>query len=126
MLIVRIKALLRRIELDKQEYGSKPMVISAEPITIIQAKRLAWMNGKKLSLRFKEFELLTLLVAKANTPVSRADIFDAVWGTEWLGDTRTLDVHIRWLREKLETDPSKPKLIRTIRNVGYMFTTFPS
>lgn len=123
MLLVRIKTLLRRVEFDKQRYGTKSVVISAEPITINRAKRLVWLEDQPLSLRFKEFELLSLLAGNANTPVSRAEIFNAVWGTDWLGDTRTLDVHIRWLREKLESDPSKPQLIRTIRNVGYMFTT---
>jgi two-component system phosphate regulon response regulator PhoB len=53
--------------------------------------------------------------------VSRADLFDQVWGTDWLGDTRTLDVHIRWLREKIEEDPSHPSYIQTVRGVGYLF-----
>ncbi len=123
MLVVRVKALLRRVELDKQQYGSRSLMISADPITIDIAKRLTWISGRPLSLRYKEFELLSLLVANEGTPVSRAEIFNEVWGTDWLGDTRTLDVHIRWLREKLEADPSNPELIRTIRNVGYMFTS---
>jgi DNA-binding response OmpR family regulator len=53
--------------------------------------------------------------------VTRAQLFDEVWGTDWLGDTRTLDVHIRWLREKLEDNPSDPRYIRTVRGVGYRF-----
>ena len=57
----------------------------------------------------------------AGKPVTRATIFNEVWGTDWLGDTRTLDVHIRWLREKLEDNPSQPEIICTVRNVGYIF-----
>ena len=75
----------------------------------------------ELRLRYKEFELLSLLVARAGEIVTRADLFDEVWGTDWLGDTRTLDVHIRWLREKIEDDPSNPLYIQTVRGVGYRF-----
>jgi DNA-binding response OmpR family regulator len=78
-------------------------------------------NGVLLPLRYKEFELLSLLVVNAGQVVTRAEIFDQVWGTDWLGDMRTLDVHIRWLREKLEDDPSNPELIQTVRGVGYRF-----
>ena len=58
---------------------------------------------------------------RAREAVSRADLFDEVWGIEWLGDTRTLDVHVRWLREKLEADPSHPVYVQTVRGVGYRF-----
>ena len=61
-------------------------------------------------------------MARADEGVPRADLFDKVWGTDWLGDTRTLDVHVRWLREKLEEDPSAPRYILTVRGVGYRFT----
>ena len=61
-------------------------------------------------------------MARAGQAVSRAELFDEVWGTDWLGDTRTLDVHIRWLREKIEADASKPKLIQTVRGYGYRFS----
>ena len=74
-----------------------------------------------MPLRYKEFELLSLLVLNAGQVVTRAQIFDQVWGTDWLGDMRTLDVHIRWLREKLEDDPGNPELIQTVRGVGYRF-----
>ncbi|MBV9229434.1 MAG: winged helix-turn-helix domain-containing protein, partial [Chloroflexi bacterium] len=69
----------------------------------------------------KEFELLSLLVSRAGEVVTRAEIFDKVWGTDWLGDMRTLDVHIRWLREKLEVDPGHPRYIQTVRSIGYRF-----
>ena len=76
---------------------------------------------QELHLRYKEFELLSLLMSKAGQVVSRPVLFDTVWGTDWLGDTRTLDVHIRWLREKIEEKPSKPRYIKTVRGVGYRF-----
>ena len=60
-------------------------------------------------------------MGRAGEAVSRAELFDEVWGTDWLGDTRTLDVHIRWLREKIERDPSQPERIITVRGVGYRF-----
>ena len=77
---------------------------------------------RPLTLRYKEFELLYLLMSNAGQDVNRAEIFDKVWGTDWLGDTRTLDVHIRWLREKIEDNASQPQFIQTVRGVGYQFT----
>ena len=74
-----------------------------------------------MNLRYKEFELLSLLLGKAGQVISRAEILDQVWGIDWLGDTRTLDVHIRWLREKIEDDPSQPRYVQTVRGVGYRF-----
>ena len=72
-------------------------------------------------LRQKEYDLLTLLLSRPGEVITRAEFFDQVWGTDWLGDTRTLDVHIRWLREKIEVDPSRPRLIQTVRGLGYRF-----
>jgi two-component system alkaline phosphatase synthesis response regulator PhoP len=80
---------------------------------------------RELSLRHKEFELLALLMQNAGEVVGRAEIFDKVWGTDWLGDMRTLEVHIRWLREKLEDDPSNPQFIQTVRSVGYRYMAQP-
>ena len=74
-----------------------------------------------MTLRYKEFEALSLLLSRPGEVITRAEFFDQVWGTDWLGDTRTLDVHIRWLREKIEADPAQPTLIQTVRGVGYRF-----
>jgi len=121
-LLARINATLRRVELDRfrREQSS---TLDAGDIHIDLDKRLAYKHGQELTLRYKEFELLSLLVARANEVVPRSDLFDKVWGTDWLGDTRTLDVHIRWLREKIEDDPSAPRYILTVRGVGYRFAT---
>lgn len=78
-------------------------------------------NNKTFSLTPKEFKLLHLLIAHQNQVISRKTIMQTVWETDYMGDTRTLDVHIRWLREKVEEKPSKPKWLVTIRGVGYRF-----
>ena len=121
-LISRINALLRRVRLDQQSILQQT-TFTLGVITLHFDARTVTKNDQTMKLRYKEFELLSLLMANAGTPVSRAQIFDQVWGTNWLGDTRTLDVHIRWLREKLEDDPSHPQLICTVRNVGYVFNS---
>lgn len=118
-LVARAKALLRRVEFDttwKLQTG-EPIVIGDIVIDVVHHRVSKGQN--ELQLRLKEFELLTLLAANRGEVVTRAEIFDKVWGTDWLGDTRTLDVHIRWLREKLEDNPSEPSYIQTVRGVGY-------
>jgi DNA-binding response OmpR family regulator len=119
-LMARIKALLRRVEFDRARLTEDQSVTVGE-IRLDLAQRHVFKNAQKLELRYKEFELLSLLVSHAGEVVTRAEIFDKVWGTDWLGDMRTLDVHIRWLREKLEADPSAPRYIQTVRGVGYRF-----
>jgi DNA-binding response OmpR family regulator len=117
-LLARVKALLRRVEFDMTRRTQNNLITIGD-IQINLDRRQVVKNGQELQLRFKEFELLSLLVVNLGEVVTRAEIFDKVWGTEWLGDMRTLDVHIRWLREKLEDDPSDPRYIQTIRSVGY-------
>ena len=119
-LMTRIKALLRRVEMDKQSMHQSTQ-IAIGGIMLDVDNRTVTKNGIALDLRYKEFELLSLLMLHAGQVVTRAQIFDAVWGTDWLGDMRTLDVHIRWLREKLEDDPGDPQYIQTVRGVGYRF-----
>ena len=121
-LMAHIKALLRRVEFDASLPNRKNVIV-IDDLKIDLERRQVFKGDRKLDLRYKEFELLSLLVSKAGEIVTRAEIFDKVWGTEWLGDMRTLDVHIRWLREKLEDDPGNPQYIQTVRSVGYRFTT---
>ena len=120
-LIARIKAILRRVKLDQQVQAAPPSQIVVGDITLNLTMRTVTKGSQVLTLRQKEFELLSLLMSHAGTPVTRAHIFDQVWGTDWLGDTRTLDVHIRWLREKIEAKPSRPQHICTVRGLGYIF-----
>jgi len=79
-------------------------------------------HGQPVHLSFREFELLKCLSQARGAVVERRRLLDAVWGEDWIGDPRTLDVHIRWLREKLEEVPAEPRLIVTCRNVGYRLT----
>jgi DNA-binding response OmpR family regulator len=123
-LLARIKALLRRVEFDTARATQNDLITFGD-IKIDLNRRQVHKAGHEIALRFKEFELLALLVMKAGDVVTRAEIFDKVWGTEWLGDMRTLDVHIRWLREKLEDDPSVPRFIQTVRGVGYRLVISP-
>lgn len=119
-LIARLKALLRRVELDRKEQAAGDQMTVGNVRLELDTRR-AFKDGKELVLRQKEYELLSLFLSRPGEVITRAEFFDQVWGTDWLGDTRTLDVHIRWLREKIEVDPSQPRLIQTIRGVGYRF-----
>ena len=114
----RIRAMLRRVELDRNQTPA-PDKLTAGAIRLEMDTHQVYKNGTKLTLRHKEFELLRLLMGNLGQVVTRADLFDRIWGTDWLGDTRTLDVHIRWLREKIEDNPSQPQYIQTVRSVGY-------
>jgi two-component system response regulator RegX3 len=120
-LLARLRAMLRRVRLDKAD---RPVAerLAVGPIVLDLNTRRAFKGGQELTLRFKEFELLSLLMGRVGDTITRAELFDQVWGTDWLGDTRTLDVHVRWLREKIEDDPSHPFFIQTVRSVGYRFT----
>ncbi|MCB8945660.1 MAG: response regulator transcription factor [Ardenticatenaceae bacterium] len=119
-LIARLRALLRRVELDRRQQTASDQIIVGKLRLELNTHR-AFQDGQELLLRQKEYELLTLLLSRPGEVISRAEFFDRVWGTDWLGDTRTLDVHIRWLREKIEDDPGQPRLIQTVRGVGYRF-----
>ena len=83
------------------------------------------MRGEEVQLRRKEFELLKLLVENAGRVLTRDVLIDRVWGTDYIGDTKTLDVHIKRLRSRIEDDPSNPTLITTVRGVGYRFDAEP-
>jgi len=122
LLLARINAMLRRVELDTTQIPANS-VIEIEDVKINIEKRMVYKKNELLNLRFKEFELLSLLMIYAGKTVSRPEIFEKVWGTEWIGDMRTLDVHISWLRKKLGDNPSKPHYIQTERNNGYRFVT---
>lgn len=119
-LIARLKALLRRVELDRRQQTAGDQIVAGNLRLELNSHR-AFKDGQELMLRQKEYDLLSLLLSRPGEVITRAEFFDRVWGTDWLGDTRTLDVHIRWLREKIEVDPSQPRLIQTVRGVGYRF-----
>ncbi len=131
-LLARVRALLRRMEYDQGRDGqrtrdaeSPPAHASHElvagPLRIDLAGRRVNCRGKALDLQPKQFDLLIYLVRNRGTVLTRDQILHHVWGYDYTGDTRTVDVHIRWLREKLEEDPANPRLIQTVRSVGYCF-----
>jgi DNA-binding response OmpR family regulator len=117
-LLARIRAMLRRAEMVK----SKPVeeaVLRISDLEVDLARHQATLSGTKLELTPKEFDLLVFLARNRGLVFSREQLLERVWGYDYAGDTRTVDVHIRWLREKLEVDPAKPKRLVTIRGVGY-------
>jgi two-component system response regulator RegX3 len=80
-----------------------------------------FVNGNKVSMPLKEFELLELLLENVNRVLTRGQIIDAVWGHDYFGDTKTLDVHVKRLRSKIESDPARPEHLVTVRGLGYKF-----
>jgi DNA-binding response OmpR family regulator len=96
-------------------------VLIAGGIKVDTSSRRAWRDGAELSLAQKEFDLLTCLIRNPGIALTRDLLLERVWGTEFAGDSRTVDVHIRWLREKIEQDPARPRYIQTVRGVGYRF-----
>jgi DNA-binding response OmpR family regulator len=114
-----IRAMLRRVQLDRGI--QMPRQISVGDIVLDLEAHTVTKSGKEIAVRQKEFEILSLLMNSVGKVVTRERLFDEVWGTDWLGDTRTLDVHMSWLRAKLERDPANPIYLQTVRGVGYRF-----
>jgi two-component system response regulator RegX3 len=117
-LIARIKAVLRRGISDAELHGDLE-VISVGPIRLDTARHQASINGNPIALPLKEFELLEFLMRNSGRVLTRSQLIDRVWGGDYFGDTKTLDVHIKRLRSKLEVEPANPVLIQTIRGLGY-------
>lgn len=121
-LVARIKALLRRMDrMSPKQEETESELIKTGDIIINTALREVSYNEKMLELTLKEYDLLMLLIMNKNKIVSREEILDKVWGSDFLGETRTLDMHIGTLRKKLEDDAEKPTLIKTVRGIGYRF-----
>ncbi|MEW5718506.1 MAG: response regulator transcription factor [Chloroflexota bacterium] len=119
-LLARVRAALRRAT----EYGEPtPHPIQIGDVEIDPHSHRVTCRGTTIELTRKEYDLLHVLMAQPGKAIARNDLIDKVWQTDWVGDTRTLDVHIRWLREKIERDPGKPRYIQTVRGVGYRFAT---
>lgn len=122
-LVARIQAILRRRQLDRGDASPSSdrdrMVV--ESIVIDRMAREVWRKKKKLELSWREFELLWLLMENVGKALSRQEILDRIWGEDWVGDPKTLDVYVRWLREKIEQHPSLPAYIQTVRGYGYRF-----
>jgi DNA-binding response OmpR family regulator len=120
-LLAHIRSILRRVQWDHVQPAGSRLTIGR--ITLDAAARRAYKGDAELTLRHKEYELLALLMRQAGSVLTREQLFSQIWGSDWMGDTRTLDVHVRWLRQKIEDDPSLPIYIQTVRNVGYRFAS---
>ncbi|WP_448381066.1 response regulator transcription factor [Gloeomargarita sp.] len=117
-LIARCRALLRR---QKQNYLPQPTVLHYKEIYLYPQQCRVTVRGEPVNLSPKEFRLLELFMSYPRRVWSRESLLDRVWGPDFVGDSKTVDVHIRWLRQKLERDPSHPEYILTVRGFGYRF-----
>ena len=116
-LVARIRAVLRRNSGENVEIEGA--VISVDGVRMDVDRHQVSVNGNSVSLPLKEFELLEFLMRNAGRVLTRIQIIDRVWGSDYVGDTKTLDVHIKRLRAKIENDPANPTLIQTVRGLGY-------
>lgn len=116
-LVARIRAVLRR----GQEVELVPDVIESAGVRMDVERHSVSVNGENVKLALKEFELLEMLLRNAGRVMTRGQLIDRVWGADYVGDTKTLDVHIKRLRGKIEADPADPQLLVTVRGLGYKF-----
>jgi two-component system response regulator RegX3 len=116
-LIARIKAVLRRG--TNEDIAPENGILTAAGIRLDVGKHQVTVNGTLISLPLKEFELLEFLMRNSGRVLTRTQLIDRIWGGDYYGDTKTLDVHIKRLRSKIEADPANPILIQTIRGLGY-------
>ena len=117
-LVARVRAVLRR-----QGVGEEPVtgIVEAGPVRIDIDRHAVTVRGHQVNMPLKEFDLLELLMRNAGRVLTRAQLIDRVWGADYVGDTKTLDVHIKRLRAKVEEDPGNPVFIQTVRGLGYRF-----
>ncbi|WP_423449977.1 response regulator transcription factor [Micrococcus luteus] len=117
-LVARVRAVLRR-----QGEQEEPMsaTIGAGPVRMDVERHVVSVDGEQVSLPLKEFELLEMLLRNAGRVLTRGQLIDRVWGSDYVGDTKTLDVHVKRLRSKIEPDPSSPRYLVTVRGLGYKF-----
>ena len=117
-LVARVRAVLRR---GGDETTADASVVEAGPVRMDVERHVVTVNGQQTKLPLKEFELLELLLRNAGRVLTRGQLIDRVWGADYVGDTKTLDVHVKRLRAKIEPDPAAPRYIVTVRGLGYKF-----
>lgn len=117
-LTARIRALLRRSKPNDTESGNIE-IHQYDDLVMNLTEHKVSVKGKLVELSPKEFKILAMLMSSPNKVFSREDLLEQVWGLDFYGDTKTVDVHIRWLREKIESDASNPKYVQTVRGFGY-------
>jgi two-component system, OmpR family, response regulator RegX3 len=116
-LVARIRAVLRRRSDSEPSAGG--VVLEAGPVRMDVDRHVVSVDGRPVSLPLKEFDLLEFLLRNAGRVLTRGQLIDRVWGADYVGDTKTLDVHVKRLRAKLEPDPATPKFLLTVRGLGY-------
>jgi len=123
--LARTRAMLRRVEMTKMGESSAkettPSIIKVSKLEIDFARHKVSQSGTTIDLSPKEFDLLAFLVKNREQVFSRDQLLEKVWGYDYAGDTRTVDVHVRWLRQKIEVDPANPIHLLTVRGIGYKF-----
>lgn len=117
-LIARIRAVMRR---NAEPDELIPDTVSAGPVRMDVERHVVSVDGKEITMPLKEFDLLEMLLRNAGRVMTRGQLIDRVWGPGYVGDTKTLDVHIKRLRSKIEPDPSSPRYLMTVRGLGYKF-----
>jgi two-component system response regulator RegX3 len=118
-LVARIRAVLRRQSAEAAEVTTA--TLAAGPVRMDVERHVVTVEGASVQLPLKEFELLELLLRNAGRVLTRGQLIDRVWGADYVGDTKTLDVHVKRLRSKVEPEPSAPRYIVTVRGLGYKF-----
>jgi two-component system, OmpR family, response regulator RegX3 len=116
-LVARIRAVLRR----GHEVELVPGVVESAGVRMDVERHEVSVNGERVKLALKEFELLEILLRNAGRVMTRSQLIDRIWGADYVGDTKTLDVHVKRLRTKIETDPANPRHLITVRGLGYKF-----
>lgn len=117
-LLARIKAVLRR---GQEPEELMPATLESGPVRMDVERHVVTVNGAHIALPLKEFELLEMLLRNSGRVLTRMQLIDRVWGSDYVGDTKTLDVHVKRLRSKVEPDPASPQFIVTVRGLGYKF-----
>jgi two-component system, OmpR family, response regulator len=118
-LLSRVRAILRRADMTRTAPAENELTLRIDDIEIDPARHRATRRGETLELTPKEFDLLAFLAKNKGFVFSRDQLLEKVWGYDYAGDTRTIDVHVRWLRQKIEADPKRPRHLITIRGLGY-------
>lgn len=118
-LVARIRAVLRRGAIEEESFDGA--MLSAGPVRMDVDRHVVTVNSETVQLPLKEFELLEFLIRNSGRVLTRSQLIDRVWGSDYFGDTKTLDVHIKRLRSKIEQDPANPVFIQTVRGLGYKF-----
>ncbi|MBI5030235.1 MAG: response regulator transcription factor [Chloroflexi bacterium] len=120
-MLARVRAIMRRLELDRKASPRTSDRITVGELVLDRTARQLFRRGTLVDLSPREFQLIAVLMDRIGQALSRQELLDLAWGEEWVGNPRTLDVHIRWLREKIEDNSATPIYIETVRGHGYRF-----